>query len=127
MNRDIVPVIKGPENFLGGYQGEYAGLYPFINLMEPNFPDVSKAPSPPYLIDLMGSDPQHRMVFGLSFDMLGYIVPRYNFVLDPAAPYIARAAGPHYEETNSIGPRAEPEIVGTMRQLAMTVEATRLP
>ena len=52
------------------------------------------------------------MVFGLTLDFLGYIVPRYNFVLDPVAPYLQDAPGDHYEETNSVGPRAEPEIVG---------------
>jgi hypothetical protein len=67
----------------------------------------------------MAGPAEHRMIFGLTLDFLGYIVPRYNFVLDDLSPYIARAPGDHYEETNSIGPRAEPEIVGTMRQLVL--------
>ena len=59
------------------------------------------------------------MVFGVTSDFLGYIVARCNFALDPSLPYIDEAAGDHYEETNSIGPRAEPEIVGTARQLVL--------
>ncbi len=70
-----------------------------------------------YLKDVMDGAPEHRMVFGLTLDFLGYIVPRYNFQLDPDAPYFAEAPGNHYEETNSIGPRADPEIVGTPRRL----------
>ena len=44
---------------------------------------------------------------------------RYNFVLNEGAPYVAEADGDHYEETNSVGPRAEPEVLGTIRQLAI--------
>jgi len=110
-----------PENFVGGYDGSYAGTYRFIDFSAPNAPDPTKAPKPPYLVDLMDDGPrQHRMVFGLTLDFLGYIVPRYNFVLDPVAPYLQDAPGDHYEETNSVGPRAEPEIVGTMRELVMS-------
>ena len=106
-----------PELFLGGYSGDHAGTYQFIDMMQPNYPDVSKAPKPPYLIDLMDGERAHRMTFGLTMDFLGYIVPRYNWVLDADKPYFEEAKGDHYEETNSIGPLAEPQIVGTMRQL----------
>lgn len=108
-----------PELFLGGYDGSARGLYPLLNPKEPNGPDLSRAPAPPYLIDLMDGPREHRMVFGLTFDFLGYILPRYNFVLDEQKPYFEDAPGDHYEETNSIGPRAEPEIVGTLRQLIL--------
>jgi hypothetical protein len=107
-----------PELFVGGYDGSHSGLYTIVDTSRPNAADLTRAPKPPYLIDTMADGPlEHRMVFGLTLDFLGYIVPRYNFVLDADSPYIARAPGDHYEETNSIGPRAEPEIVGTMRQL----------
>ena len=112
-----------PENFLGGYQGQYAGLYRFIDMTQPNSPDVTKAPKPPYLIDLMQGPTEHKMVWGLTLDFLGYIVPRYNFVLSADAPYLGRPGGDHYEETNSVGPTAEPEMVGTMRQLVMSANA----
>lgn len=108
-----------PELFIGGYGGEFAGKYPFIDKTKQNAPDVTKAPKPPYLIDVMDGDPKLRMTFGLTHDFVGYIVPRYNFVLDEKKPYLEEAAGDHYEETNSVGPLADPQIVGTMRQLVL--------
>lgn len=129
-----------PELFLGGYDGSKAGTWtPFIHtgpIVEwcdpqtetgdgdyPAPPDVSMAPKPPYLIDEMGGEREHRMIFGLTQDMLGYIIPVYNFYLDPVAPYLQEPPGDsHYEETNSLGPRAAPEMVGTMRQLVESIE-----
>jgi hypothetical protein len=107
-----------PELFIGGYHGEYAYNWtPFIDTTQPNPADPTMAPKPPYLRDLMQGE--HRIVWGLAMDFFGYIVPQYNFVLDPVTPYLRDAPGDHYEETNSIGPRAEPEIVGTARQLVL--------
>ena len=124
-----------PELFIGGYHGEFKGNWePFVHtgpIVEwcnpahvtnegdyPAPPDVSLAPRGPYLKDEMGGAPEHRMIYGLTLDMLGYIVPSYNFYLDPVAPYLHEPPGDsHYEETNSLGPRAEAEMVGTMRQL----------
>jgi hypothetical protein len=106
-----------PELFVGGYDGSHSGTYTIVDTSKPNAADLTKAPKPPYLFDLMDGDPENRMVWGLSLDFLGYIVAQFNFVLNPDLPYLARADGDHYEETNSIGPTAEPEIVGTMRQL----------
>lgn len=108
-----------PELFLGGYDGSARGTYPLLNPSEPNGPDLSRAPAPPYLIDHMDGLREHRMVFGLTMDFLGYILPRYNFVLHETKPYFDDAPGDHYEETNSLGPRAEAEIVGTLRQLVL--------
>lgn len=108
-----------PELFMGGYDGSARGTYPLLNPSEPNGPDLSRAPSPPYLIDHMDGPREHRMVFGLTMDFLGYILPRYNFVLHETKPYFEDAPGDHYEETNSLGPRAEAEIVGTLRQLVL--------
>ena len=106
-----------PESFLGGYDGSYSGTWPIEDKTQPNYPPLEKAPKPPYLRDLMPGAVENRMVFGLTLDFLGYVVPQYNFVLNPDAPYISEATGDHYEETNSVGSRAEPEIIGTMRQL----------
>ena len=106
-----------PECFLGGYDGTASGAFPVVKKDNKNPPQLDRAPKPPYLIDLMDGEREHRMVFGLTLDFLGYIVPSYDFVLDLDAPYLNEAAGDHYEETNSIGPRSFPEIVGTMRQL----------
>ncbi|HNN96604.1 MAG TPA: neutral/alkaline non-lysosomal ceramidase N-terminal domain-containing protein [Pseudomonadota bacterium] len=114
-----------PELFLGGYDGSRAGTYTFIDLKKKNPPDVSRAPKPPYLVDIMEGERAHRMTFGLTMDFLGYIVPRYNWVLDENRPYFDEAEGDHYEETNSIGPLAEPQIVGTMRQLILSAQTQK--
>jgi hypothetical protein len=106
-----------PELWLGGYDGSYAGPWPLITPGEENPPDLTMAPPPPYLRDLMTAD--YRMMWGLTGDMLGYIMPEFEFLLHPQTPYLKEAAGEHYEETNSIGPNADPEIVGTMRNLLL--------
>ena len=106
-----------PESFLGGYDGSAAGTYDLTSKDNKNPPSLGKAPKAPYLVDLMDGDREHRMVFGLTLDFTGYIVPTYDFILDDIAPYLNEAEGDHYEETNSIGSRAAPEIVGSMRQL----------
>jgi len=86
----------------------------------PNAPDLTQAPPPPYLRDVMLANPGVRYAFvaGLAEDFLGYIVPSYNYVLHPALPYIAEAAGHHYEETNSIGPASEQHLHRPMLELA---------
>lgn len=82
--------------------------------------DLSMAPSGPYLRDVMLANPGVRWAFvsGLSEDFLGYIIPRFNFVVNPVLPYIAEADGDHYEETNSIGPDGEAHLFGPMMALA---------
>jgi hypothetical protein len=50
------------------------------------------------------------MTFGLTNDMLGYMIPSYDYFVDERAPYIDEAFGFYYEETNSIGPRGWPTI-----------------
>lgn len=86
----------------------------------PNAPDLSMAPPPPYLRDLMlmNAGVRYPMVGGLAEDFLGYIVPSLNFVLAPTLPYILEAAGDHYEETNSIGPGCEQYLHRPMMELA---------
>ncbi|MCS6915689.1 MAG: hypothetical protein RMK29_09980 [Myxococcales bacterium] len=108
-----------PELFIGGYDGSRSGTYPLIDLSKPNAADLSRAPRPPYLIDIMDGERAHRMTWGLTMDFVGYILPRFNFVLHERRPYLEQAPGDHYEETNSLGPLAEPHIVGTMRQLIL--------
>ena len=104
-----------PELFVGGYDGSYRGTYDLIDPSNPNPPDLTAAPAPPYLRDLMAGD--HRMVFGLCNDEIGYIVPAYDFKVDPVLPYLAQPPGDHYEETVSLGPRVEESIVGAARKL----------
>jgi hypothetical protein len=85
-----------------------------------NAADLARGPQAPYLRDLMLANPDVRYAFvgGLTEDFLGYIVPAYNYVLNPVVPYLAEAMGDHYEETNSVGPEVERYLNGPMRELA---------
>lgn len=93
-----------PSLFLGGYDGEYtpAGI-PIIDPANPNPPPLDEAPPPPYLRDLARADAEQVWLLGMTNDYLGYLVPDYNYQLDPGTPYFEEAEGDHYEETNSVG------------------------
>ncbi len=74
------------------------------------------------VIDLF-RDPKatYRWVIGLGQDELGYVVPSYDYKLDAVHPYLNEATpGDHYEETNSVGPNVEHDMVAPMRQLLAT-------
>jgi hypothetical protein len=107
-----------PELWVGGYDGSWSWGQEI--LPEPvNKPDLGLAPKPPYLRDLVLMNPGVKYPFcaGLAHDHLGYIVAKFNFLLDADNPYFEEAEGEHYEETNSIGPDAEAQIVGPMMEL----------
>jgi hypothetical protein len=108
-----------PELWMGGYDGSWSWGQPILTITE-NAPDLSTAPKPPYLKDLMLDNPgvQYVFVAGLCEDFLGYIVPAYNYVLDPVSPYVEDAPGDHYEETNSVGPQCEEQLQHPMMRLA---------
>jgi hypothetical protein len=112
-----VPGELHPELFVGGYDGSRAGNYAIIKPHNPNPPDLSKAPPPPYVCDLMQGD--FRFALGLTGDFLGYIMPAFNFEVaaPPSTPFIDKPPGDHYEETRSIGQQAETELIGTLKQL----------
>ena len=77
------------------------------------------APKPPYMRDLVLAHPgvKYPVLAGLAEDYIGYIVPAYNYVLDPDHPYIDEAAGDHYEEVYSLGPFVEQHAVHPILQL----------
>ncbi len=107
-----------PELWVGGYDGAWSWGQEL--LPEPvNRPDLGLAPAPPYLRDVLLAEPGVRYVFvaGLAHDFVGYIVAGFNFVLDEDNPYFEEAEGEHYEETNSLGPDAERQIVGPLFEL----------
>ncbi len=106
-----------PDLWVGTRDTRWSWGQPALTAM-PNSPDLSTAPAPPYLRDLVLMNPGVRYAFvsGLSEDFLGYIVPSYNYVLDPVTPYLNEPPGDHYEETNSIGP-------GAQRYLYMPMES----
>ena len=108
-----------PELFVGGYDGSWSWGVPIVAADNENPPDLSVAPGPPYLRDLMLDNPgvTYPLVLGLAEDTVGYIVPRWNYELHEGSPYVEQAPGDHYEETNSVGPTCEEEIVGSMIRL----------
>jgi hypothetical protein len=102
-----------PELWVGGYDGAWSWGYPLLDATKPNLPDLTAAPQPPYLRDLVLANPgvRYPVLAGLAEDYIGYIVPKYNYVLDPSNPYLTEAAGDHYEETYSLGPDVEAHAV----------------
>ena len=105
-----VPGEMLPELAVGGYDGSqmFTSEAAFIDPDNPNPPDLTQAPTGPTMKSQMQSD--FPMVFGLGQDEIGYLVPPYDFILDESSPYIDEAEGDHYEETNSVGPKALPLV-----------------
>ncbi len=67
----------------------------------PNPPALELASEGPYVRDVVPTD--YLVVLGLSNDALGYIVPSYDFKVDPLAGALVEVDGDHYEETVSVG------------------------
>lgn len=109
-----------PALFVGGYDGSYTpdGI-PIVDTSAENPPDLSMAPPPPYLRDLARGDATQVWLLGLTQDFLGYFIPPFDYELHPTAPYIAEAAGDHYEETNSIGESGWPRIGRKIEELLL--------
>lgn len=82
-----------------------------------NPPKLDKAPATGHLRSFGDPAAKFHWTLGLMNDEIGYILPSWNYELDPADPYYEEAQGDHYEETNSIGPLVEAEIVEPLRDL----------
>ena len=108
-----------PELWVGGYDGSWSFGQNILNETE-NAPDLMAAPQGPYLREIMLQNPgvKYPFVGGCVQDFLGYIVPAFNYVLDPNNPYFVEASGDHYEETNSIGPKCEEQLQHPMMDVA---------
>ncbi len=106
-----VPGELTPELAIGGYDGSRvnSALVEFIESGNPNPPDVSTAPSGPFLKEQMGGS--YNWILGLGNDEVGYLVPSYDYKLHDRTPYLSEPEGDHYEETNSIGPSAVPTLL----------------
>lgn len=89
-----------PELAIGGYDGRYSYGRPVVAKDGPA-PDLAAAPKGPYLREMIKAPVP--MLVGLANDMLGYMVPEYDFKVRPSKSMLPRWPG-HYEETNSIGP-----------------------
>ncbi len=110
-----IPAELFSELAVGGYDGRYAYGHPLIDPQNPNPPDLSKAPKGPYLRDLMRGPV--KGIVGLANDELGYVVPRYDFKVQPTLSMLPRLPGHHYEETNSIGPSQTAVLTGAAAEL----------
>ena len=100
-----------PELAIGGYTDAaqpYNSIDPMVRADNPNPPDLTLAPTGPYIKDLMNQP--YNWIVGLGNDELGYLIPPYNYKLDERSPYFVEADGDHYEETNSLGPSAFPIV-----------------
>ncbi len=117
-----VPGELDPAAFVGGYDGSFTpvradgtpGL--LVDPMRETKPDLQRAPMTPYLRDRMRSNADYRWVLGLTNDFAGYLIPAFDYKLHDTVPYFERARG-HYEETNSLGPRAWPELEWRLNRL----------
>ncbi|MBM4779481.1 MAG: hypothetical protein GQE15_17375 [Archangiaceae bacterium] len=98
-----------------GFDAEFAFGGPLIDPANPAPPDLSKAPSPPYLKAKLGGE--KPVVLGLANDENGYLVPDYDYKLHPTKPYSEQATGDHYEETNSLGPKTTGLVLGALDTL----------
>lgn len=104
-----------PELAIGGFDGRYRFGWPLVRPDNPDPPRLVDAPKGPYLRERMKA--KYGLIIGLANDELGYIIPSYDFkfkhnrFMEPEPP------GDHYEETNSIGPRATDTIVKTADEL----------
>ncbi len=115
-----VPGELHPELWVGGYDCQsWSWGYDCYDETKANLPDFAAAPEPPYMRDLVLSNPgvQFPICLGLARDFIGYIVPAYNYALNPNSPYLEEADGDHYEETYSLSPDVERHVVHPILQL----------
>lgn len=106
-----------PELLIGGYDGSFRAGHPLIDSSNPNPPDLSQAPKGPYLRERMRGSA--RLIVGLANDELGYILPEYDFKIQPTLTLLPRLPGHHYEETNSIGRSATGILMKAVERLAL--------
>lgn len=113
------PGEPSPELLIGGYDGSHTpSIWPIVDETATNPPVLTRRPPGPYLFDrLRDLGAEYPMGWSTTNDMLGYLMPSYDYELHPAAPYIEEAPGDHYEETNSIGPNGWPTMEAEFEQV----------
>jgi hypothetical protein len=119
-----VPGELDPAEFVGGYEPPCewtpGGCDALIDEEDVNPPDLSRAPTGPFLRDRLAErrpDASQIWVLGCTNDFLGYFIPDFDYQLSSSLPYLLEAPGDHYEETNSIGPLGWPRIRSKMHEL----------
>ncbi|TNE48037.1 MAG: hypothetical protein EP343_17175 [Deltaproteobacteria bacterium] len=111
-----------PQVLVGGYDGSYSHGYEIIR--DDKYPGLREkmkkdAPKGPYLKERVPGT--YKFFVGLGNDQLGYLLARWNFVLDEKNPYFSDAKGDHYEETNSLGPDTVPDLLKAYDELLTRV------
>ena len=101
----------------------YGGCLPAEESATGSGPEIN----PPPLTEIAGAD--DLIVFGLTDDELGYVIPPNDFYLHPDKPYlekgIDRHGRRHYEETNSAGPAAAWAIADAFTKVMKTVNTAK--
>ncbi|MBQ6264319.1 MAG: hypothetical protein IJK60_02615 [Clostridia bacterium] len=94
-------------------------VYPghFLNEENSSTGDPSSV-NPKTLSEIAGD--KNIVIFGVTNDMTGYIVPPNDFILNISQPYLStvrdRFGHNHYNETNSLGPNAAYALAKAFRQ-----------
>ncbi|WNJ21012.1 hypothetical protein [Pontibacter sp. G13] len=58
---------------------------------------------------------EHKLVFGLANDMIGYIIPQGQWDVEP--PFTYDQAGAPYGEINSLGPHTAPKLMNAAKEV----------
>jgi len=112
-----VPGEIHPELVLGMGAELTPAPYVRVDPLNKNPPKLDKAPSTGHLAQFIDPTAKFRWTLGMGNDEIGYLVPAWNYELDPNDPYYEEAPGDHYEETNSIGPKVEAEVIDPLRDM----------
>ncbi|MBO4894642.1 MAG: hypothetical protein J5562_06990 [Clostridia bacterium] len=100
------------ENFVSTVYGSYR---PAEDSATGEGPEINPTP-----LAVLADDPK-LIVFGVTNDMTGYVVPPNEFILNPTQPYLNgyhdRFDKNHYHETNSMGPLSQKRIADTFEKV----------
>ena len=106
-----------PELVIGMAPENTPAPYVRVDPTNKNPPKLASAPANGHTRQLADPAARFHWTLGLANDEMGYLVPAWNFELDPSDPYYNEAPGDHYEETNSVGPRVESEVIEPLRDM----------
>lgn len=116
LNMLLLPNEIFPELVYGGYLSAEESA-------EKKSPDINPKP----LIEI--AEDKNLLVFGVSNDFTGYVVPPNDFLLHPEIPYVTqtkdRLNRGHYEETNSLGPNTAYIVADVFKGIMDTVRKTK--
>lgn len=112
----LLPSEIFPELVYGGYLSAEESA-------EGKGPEINPEP----LVKIAGDE--NLLLFGVTNDFTGYVVPPNDFLTNKDIPYADRAKDRlgrgHYEETNSLGPKTAQTIADTFKGVMETVNGAR--